>query len=150
MRGEKLIVVLLFAISFAIVVNCYSSGAPVSDEICASLRPNHPGEPQSIKFPYQLQVNKRSVSPLDEVTLSIIGRSQPFKGFLVQGRRKQFDKETTPMGTFTFTNEMEKELQGIDCLNQENSAVTHRNGDEKRNVTIIWKAPKEKGTYLLL
>lgn len=138
----------LIALGFITMVQSYSSGAPVSDEICTSLRPNHPGEPQTQKLPYKLQVNKRVVKPFEVVSLSITGR-QPFKGFLVQGRNENFEKDNTPIGSFISTGQ-EENIQAIDCLNLENSSVTHRNGIEKRNVTISWQAPKERGNYVLL
>lgn len=62
----------------------YSGGAP--ETTCDDMTPKHPVDPQSSKFPYQIEISKNKISPGDSVEITI-GKDKAFKGFLLQVRK---------------------------------------------------------------
>lgn len=62
----------------------YSGGAPEST--CDHMTPQHPVDPQATKFPYEILIGKKKISPGDTVDLTI-GKDKAFKGFLLQVRK---------------------------------------------------------------
>jgi hypothetical protein len=130
--------------------SCYSSGAPPSEEICSTLRPNHPGEPQTETFPYKLVLDKREVKTGQNVTLGIRSNSQKFKGFLVQARRVGAKDSDLPVGSWINDKNPASPSKTVNCGDLLDSAITHSNGEEKTRVNLKWTAPKEPGTYVFM
>ena len=136
-------------LSLVAAVRGYSSGAPLSDEICSTLRPNHPGDVQLTKLPYQLAVDKKSVKIGGHVNYSIRSKGTgSFKGFLVQGRRvdEVSGASQVPAGTWEIT----ENSNTLNCGGIDSSSITHKNGEPKKVVHLKWISPNTPGIYTLM
>lgn len=99
-------VILFVAISS---VYCYSGGAPV--EVCDSMIPNHPVDPQKSKFPYTVTVDKTEVKGGQKVAITIKGGDvqKSFKGYFLQVRNGE-----KAVGTFDISDS-DKYSKAITC-----------------------------------
>lgn len=75
---------LFIVLAVASLTYAYSGGAP--EGTCDDMTPQHPVDPQSSKFPYEIQISKKKISPGDTVDITI-GKDKVFKGFLLQVRK---------------------------------------------------------------
>lgn len=145
-----MLVKFLVLCAFATVAYGYSSGAPLSPEICETLTPKHPADPQTGPAPYIVETDSSTVAPGAIVNVNISSTDgTPFKGFIVQGRNADYEKETKPQGQFAVDSTKE-EIQSLGCGGQKDSSVTHSSGEEKLQVSVRWVAPQVKGTYVIL
>ncbi|CAN0413320.1 unnamed protein product [Lampetra fluviatilis] len=98
----------------------YSSGLVVA--ACGDLVPGHPGRPQAGPS----NVSVEAAPALD-----------PRRGL-----------GSPPLGSFSLTGAA-AEGQLLDCGGRANSAVSHRNGAEKRRVQFTWIAPNPSPDYVM-
>lgn len=141
----KMITISLISVTWVISpppVQGRANGSP--PEACDSLVPAHGSSPQTTPSPYKISLDKVTVSPGDNIVLTINGGDKKFKGFLAQGRKVG---ETTPIGTFSSTSGTEAKT--LKC-HHESSSITHTNSKEKSSITLTWVAPSEKGKYNIL
>lgn len=75
---------LFVILAVATLSYAYSGGAP--EGTCDDMTPQHPVDPQSSKFPYELHISKKKISPGDTIDITI-GKDKVFKGFLLQVRK---------------------------------------------------------------
>jgi hypothetical protein len=120
----------------------YSSGAPLSDEVCETLIPGHPAAPQKGASPYRIEVDKTAVAPLETVAVTISSDADAFKGFLAQGRKRG---EDAPEGRFLM-DKNDGETKTLSC-GADGSTITHTSSTDKYNVNLKWQAPREPGRY---
>ena len=115
-------------------INAYPNGAPVG--ACDTMMPNHTAVAQSDASPYTISVEPMSYSNGTTVTVNLMSSSREFKGYLLQMRR--MDNQTIIAG---FSILMDGQL--VECDNQINAAVTHRNNTNKMSVSFTWTAPAQ-------
>lgn len=166
---------IILALSCALVaVNAYSGGAP--PDVCEDMIPKHPVPPQKTQMPYTVKVDKDSVQPGQTVKITISGR-EGFKGLLMQVRQgkkntavgqfvvRDTDKyiKTINCGQgrqvifdsiiyrveriIKFFVPQFKGFHLNNIMNVLQNAATHKNNENKNNLTVEWKAPRDvKGT----
>ena len=115
-------------------INAYQNGAPVG--ACDTMMPNHSAVAQPDDSPYTISVEPMSYSNGTNVTVNLMSSSREFKGYLLQMRR--MDNQTIIAG---FSILMDGQL--VECDNQINAAVTHRNNTNKMSVSFTWTAPAQ-------
>ena len=134
----------------------FSGGAPDSAGICNSMLPAHGAQPQTSPIPYEIKLDKRSVSGGDKVVVTLLAKNadEPFKGFLVLGRKKDFKKDTSVFGTFSkelkANQADEDKAQLRNCGDKQSSTATHTAEEGKKKVELEWEAPNEDGEYVIL
>ncbi|KAB0804288.1 hypothetical protein PPYR_01258 [Photinus pyralis] len=135
--------VLVIFFSFIVCsVYGYSTGAP--KEACDDMKPQHPYDPKTTKFPYNVTISKLDAQQGETLLVRVAGGMEPqFKGFLVQIRDKN-----GPVGSFSIPSS-NKLAQTLDCGSKTN-AVTHTSADLKDAVEFDWTAPSNyKGKLTL-
>lgn len=157
--ASKLVILLAVASCLA-AVQAYSKGAPV--DVCEDMTPKHPVPPQKTRMPYSVRVNKDKVRSGETVKITLNGQDS-FKGFLVQVRQ---GGKNLPIGKFV-VDAKDKHVHTIGCgqgqqvmlerfrqiitllvpgLNRFfppmlQNAATHKNSDDKNNLSIDWQVP---------
>ncbi|XP_073427731.1 putative ferric-chelate reductase 1 isoform X1 [Dendrobates tinctorius] len=137
---EYFIALLICVIGCSVTVFGYPNGQISAS--CDSMLPTHGSNgPQSSVAPYLITVSKTTFVPGDVITVSIQPKaaSDFFKGFLLEGRLVGGNGIT---GTFTTSD---AKAQILTCGAQVNAAVSHRNNDQKNNITAFWTAPQGAG-----
>ena len=153
---HAVILSLFLTVSHIPLSSGFSGGAPASAGICNSMTPAHGAPVQTSPVPYEIKVNKNSVSGGDKVVVTLVSKSddEPFKGFLVLGRKKDFKKDTSVFGTFSKELKAgpsdEDKAQLTNCGDKQGSSATHSDAEEKKKVELEWEAPNEDGEYVLL
>uniref|UniRef100_A0A2S2PDB5 Defense protein l(2)34Fc n=2 Tax=Schizaphis graminum TaxID=13262 RepID=A0A2S2PDB5_SCHGA len=120
---------------------------------CSDMTPRHPGyRPENVKdtpCPYRLIVDPSTpVVPgnLVNLTLTSVGTTMPFKGFMVQAR----DANGRTIGTFLPECRNARKHHMITCSNGEEpyNAVVQSNNKYKLKDTFTWIAPLSlKGSF---
>lgn len=156
-RMAKLIILTVLAVVSG--AWCYSAGAPES--VCDDMTPKHPVEPQKSKLPYTVSVNKKEVNVGDVVEITVGGK--PFKGVLLQVR-----EGNKAVGSFLIPDD-DKYTKAITCHGNKGvssnnlfnfcgsiwlfllfqSAATHKNSTDKKDLVFKWKAPQASGNYVV-
>lgn len=158
MVSKTLFIVLLVS-GLVALSDGYSGGAPV--DVCEDMTPRHPAAPQKSKIPYKVSVNSEAVSAGGVAKITISGKGG-FKGFLVQVRRNG-----DPVGKFLVADD-DKFVKTISCgkgaqvifdrfrqivdwlvpwlkrmfpLPALQNAATHKNSENKNNLSLNWQAP---------
>ncbi|XP_046472885.1 putative defense protein 3 [Neodiprion pinetum] len=127
---------LIFLGSIVAVTYAHSVGAPAS--ACESMTPGHLVDPQTTPSPYVILLSKNSILGGESITVTIKGRDkEEFKGILLQARLG--DKI---VGTFD-VDPADTNVQTIDCPKGERNAVTHKNAENKSEVSVRWIAPPD-------
>lgn len=131
MASKTLLIVFLVS-GLVALSNGYSGGAPV--DVCEDMTPKHPAAPQKSKMPYKVLVNSEAVSAGGVAKITISGKGG-FKGFLVQVRRNG-----DPVGKFLVADD-DKFVKTISCGKGAQNAATHKNSENKNNLSLNWQAP---------
>ncbi|XP_072389173.1 putative defense protein 3 [Diabrotica undecimpunctata] len=129
---------LLVLLSVVYYTHAYSTGAPL--EVCDDMTPKHPFNPQASEIPYKFGLSKNEVKGGEQVEITISGL---FKGLLLEVR--EGDKA---VGEWVVADN-DPDFQTLNCHNNKNSAITHKNANDKSNVKLVWKAPNKTGKYVL-
>ncbi|XP_078741811.1 putative ferric-chelate reductase 1, partial [Lampetra fluviatilis] len=127
----------------------YSSGLVVA--ACGDLVPGHPGRPQAGPSNVSVEAAPVSFNEGDAVVVTIAtvdAGTAPFLGFLLQALDPRRGLGSPPLGSFSLTGAA-AEGQLLDCGGRANSAVSHRNGAEKRRVQFTWIAPNPSPDYVM-
>ncbi|XP_022192088.2 putative defense protein [Nilaparvata lugens] len=112
-------------------VSSFATGAPSG--ACEDLVPQHGVDGQKSASPYVIQPSLTKVKPGGKTEIVIFSpKKQSFKGFILQARVGDI-----PYGTFEPSNQYSL----LDCTHGKRNTATHKNADEKYNVTLIWNAP---------
>ncbi|CAG7837809.1 unnamed protein product [Allacma fusca] len=134
-------------------IHSYSSGAPATDELCESMKPQHGADPQTSPSPYAILLSQDTVNPGQKIRVTIKakdGDSTDFLGFLIIGKRLSNLNEKASKGTFILENEASKNTKTTDCFGITASSITHTNNQPKKEVTFEWQAPLQEGEYVLV
>lgn len=168
--ASKLTIITLLSCVLA-AVQAYSGGAP--PDVCEDMIPKHPVPPQKSEMPYSVKVDKDTVQPGDIVKITVSGR-EGFKGFLMEVRQGW---KNVPIGQFLVADK-DKYVKTINCgqgqqvifemirhfltflvpelkhyfnVHMLQNAATHKNSENKNNLTIDWKVPSDvKGQVQVL
>ncbi|XP_077784240.1 uncharacterized protein LOC114598428 [Podarcis muralis] len=106
---------------------------------CGTLLPDDPARPQESELPYSVSVPSEVYDPGSEIKVDIQGASGAgFKWFMLQAR--DID-ENIPVGSFQVTD---PNTQTHDCYNMTNSALIHKDSEEKHNISSLWVSPDAK------
>ncbi|RZF34786.1 hypothetical protein LSTR_LSTR007838 [Laodelphax striatellus] len=121
----------LLCLSIVQRVHSFATGAPTG--ACQDLVPQHGVDGQKSASPYVIQPALTKIKPGGKTEIVIFApKRQSFKGFIVQARVGEI-----PYGTF----EPSSQYSLLDCSNGKRNTATHKNADEKQNVTLVWTAP---------
>jgi len=129
---------LLVPMLAVVYVQAYGTGAPVtacSDQVPAG----HGVVAQTSPFPYDVTPSAETVMVGKTVEITIRDADQGFfKGFFVQARLA-LDPDSPPaQGRFR----ADSRYKLVSCGGNEDSAITHKNNDDKRMITVNWEAPE--------
>ncbi|KAK3913715.1 Putative defense protein Hdd11-like [Frankliniella fusca] len=141
-RMLALQVAVLVSAACLVQVHGYGSGAP--PDACGDMIPQHHTDPQNSPSPYQIRSAKTKTP--GQVIVTITG-PEPFKGFMAQCR-----VGNTPVGKFI---NPPSNVKLVDCgggkgvrvspktiaLHQSQTAATHNDKSEKKEIILTWKAP---------
>ncbi|CAH1388792.1 unnamed protein product [Nezara viridula] len=133
---------LLVTLLAAVAVRAFPTGVPPS--VCESMMPGHGVPPQTSPSPYDIIIEKTNLQRGQSTKITIKGQKDAtFRGIFVQARG---DKDT-PIGRFTVSDNDGKLL---DCGEGEENAVSHINASDKKEITVVWTAPKDyKGEVII-
>lgn len=123
--------ILLFLIFCASKVFAWSGGA--SAGTCISMTPNHRTDPQIGPPPATLILPEKIISG-SQISVKI--KSYPdyqFRGFKILAR----DNQNNIVGRFVQTDNANL----IACGNMERSAASQADGNDKKEVELLWEAP---------
>nr|CAH0100348.1 unnamed protein product [Daphnia galeata] len=115
------------------------NGAPTSS--CNSMTPGH-GQTSSTACPFQTILDKTEMFSNDTLKVTLQrpgGTTAVFKGFLIMGFDKA--KNNTVIGTFNISS-TDQDSRTLDC-GQYDNAATHKNDNQKSNITIDYWFPPE-------
>lgn len=132
--------VYLFLFLFSSEVSAYPSGAPTSK--CASMRPGHFGEPQSMAtLPYEVTISKAEYSLGEKLKVTLKPKGgKNLKGFLIQARKAGTGLSvSSAFGSFSTSGNGKT----ISCFGGTNNAATHNSKYAKSEVILDWTAPTE-------
>jgi len=152
---DLLLYLFSFVVSLCSYTSGFSEGLTVSDRLCKSMTPIHPGYPQTSQIPYKFTLDKSRVLGGGQVTLRISGDNPKcrFKGFFVQGRKLKsrdcLKDIPIPVGHFIISRNDSAVQQFVGC-GHPGGSVSHNNSEYKSAVELKWIAPKEPGYYVLL
>ncbi|XP_014270444.2 putative defense protein 3 [Halyomorpha halys] len=114
--------------------SAYPTGAPT--DVCETMAPGHGAVPQASPFPYDIVIEKPDLKGGETTKVTIRGKEGiPFRGYMMQARSE--DKK--PIGVFTAPDSSSHTL---DCGSGKANTVTQSNANDKKEVSVIWKAPK--------
>ncbi|KAF7269225.1 reeler domain-containing lethal (2) 34Fc [Rhynchophorus ferrugineus] len=132
--------IIITVLSVAATAWGYSAGAPES--VCDDMKPKHPVDPQTIRFPYKIALSKNEVAPGEDIEITISGRS--YLGVFLQFR----NSENQAIGSFQISPD-DKYFKTVKCHENKLGAATHKNKEDKKDKVIVWKAPDTAGKYTL-
>jgi len=128
---------LLVPMLAVVYVQAYGTGAPVtacSDQVPAG----HGVVAQTSPVPYDVTPSAETVMVGKTVEITIRDADQGFfKGFFVQARLA-LDPDSPAQGRFR----ADSRYKLVSCGGNEDSAITHKNNDDKRMITVNWEAPE--------
>jgi hypothetical protein len=134
----------------------FGGGAPANPTVCSSMTPEHHTNPQTSPCPYIIEVEKTEViggQPL-QIRLRSADRRTPFKGFLVMGQKytDAVNSADIPEGKLEFSASKESRsiAKLVRCGGKPDSSMTHKNSQNKNEVTFLWTPPNEDGDYLIV
>jgi len=148
MEWPVILLVLLFTTgSIFHQASSFHTGALVNIS-CEEMMPGYGVSPQTVNPPYDVTYydvvdsEYKGGEPM-EFNISVIEGGPTFKGFFMQFRRYG---EDTPVGHFQPDSDPEN-AKPVDC-GAPNSAMTHKDGNNKTHVRLVWTSPDGPGEYV--
>ncbi|KAJ8270318.1 hypothetical protein GJAV_G00112910 [Gymnothorax javanicus] len=137
-------ILLAFVTAFVETAEGFKNGkVTVACESMVPLHDQHSPSVHGSSCPYMITVDKSNFRPGDKIKVSIVpsaSGAMDFEGFLIEARDAGH-LDSPAVGSFDLVSATISQL--LHCGNTKGSAVSHTSDFKKKEIQVVWNAPKD-------